>query len=537
MDKKELILGLEKALPKMSKEEQARVSVFLEQYRFELAKEDFYAYLKLIAPEIIPEFKDGRHIRLYCNELEAAYRAVKDGKKYKLQFHLPPGGMKTLTCCIFVSWIFGLEPNWYVLHIGHTSTFAENTFGQRIKDIINIPLYRTLFPDTKISKHTRAKGEWKTTKGGVYHATGAGNAIAGKRAHIAICDDVLSEQTAISKAERTRVNEWYIPGLRSRLLPNSAEIVVNTRWHLDDLSGFIIKTDMAAELLPWRTVAIPAILEGPLGEAASELLELPIGSSYWPEFWPLEVFEDTKKSATPQVWNSLYMQNPVPADGAIFKRSHFQLWDEFENKGLPDPEVMILSVDTAFSKDKRADYSAWGLWGVFLNTNRNKNDKETVQKVFLYHAAKARLTYPELIEKIKELWDEHNIKYIVIEKKASGQSLIQDLALQGYPVFPYDPGRDDKETRANLCTPFLDAGLIYVPKHSLWAKDFLNECLEFPSGAHDDQVDQFTQAMLWMRDNMLLSHKGRATIDNDEDDGFYKPPKQSYWSAVARRDR
>lgn len=534
MQKLELINQLELALPRMTPEEQEKAKKFIENSRLELAREDFYSFVRLVAPEIIPggDFKDGNHLRLYCNELQNLYSAVIDGNKYKLQFHLPPGAMKTLTCCLFVAWVFGKSPEFYILHIGHTIKFAEETFGQKIKDILVLPIYRFIFPKTIISKSTRSKGTWKTTKGGTYHATGAGNAIAGKRAHILICDDVLSEQTAISKTERNKINAWYIPGARSRLLPASAELIVNTRWNIDDLSGHIIKVDKAAKQADWKIISIPAILEGPSGEEAAELLGLPVGGSYWPEFWPIETFEGIKATAPPHVWNSLYMQNPVPSDGVIFNKKHFNYWDEFE-KGMPVPKMLVLTIDPAFSKEKKADYTAWQLWGVWTETN---DDRETIQQIMLYAAGKKRLSYPELVLKIKELHQEYDIKYCVIEKKASGQSLIQDLRMQGFSVHAFDPGRDDKETRANMVTPFLEAGLIWVPEHAPWSKDFVQECLEFPSGAHDDQVDAFTQLVLWFRNRLLLTHRGQKTIvDEDEDDHVYKPPKKTYWSVVKGR--
>lgn len=534
MHRLELLDQLEASLSKMTSEERRKAERFILNQRMQFALDDFYSYLKLMAPELIPggDFKDGAHLRLYCNELQAMYEAVERGERYKLQFHLPPGAMKTLTACLFVSWIFGKNPEFYVLHIGHTIKFAEETFGQRIKDILELPTYRLLFPKTLISKSTRAKGFWKTTKGGVYHATGAATPIAGKRANFLICDDVLSEQTAVSKVERKKINEWYIPGARSRLLPAAAELIVNTRWNMEDLSGFIIKLDKESGEPDWKIISIPAILEGPAGEKAADLLGLPVGSSYWPAMWPLEMFQGTKRTASPHVWNSLYMQNPTPSDGIIFKKDHFRLWNDFE-KGMPTPHVLLLSMDTAFSKDKRADYSAWQLWGIWFD----RRDKDTkVQQVMLYGAGKDRKTYPELVQLVKDLHLEHDIKYMVVEAKASGQSLIQDLRMQGYAVHAFNPGRDDKETRANMVTPFLEAGLIWIPEHKPWAKDFLQECLEFPSGAHDDQVDTFVQAMLWMRDNLLLTHAGRATVDNeDEDETTYQPPRQTYWSAVKSR--
>lgn len=184
----ELITQLEQSLHLLSPSEREQAISFLQKQRTSKARDDFYVYVRSIAPLLLPEeFRDGRHIHLFCNELEKLEQAVVRGEKYKLQFWLPPGAMKTLILCLFVSWLFGRHPEWYVIHIGHTAKFAEETFGQRIRDIILLPEYSLIFPETKISRTTRSKATWKTTSGGVYNATGAGNAIAGKRAKVCIC--------------------------------------------------------------------------------------------------------------------------------------------------------------------------------------------------------------------------------------------------------------------------------------------------------------------------------------------------------------
>jgi predicted phage terminase large subunit-like protein len=523
MEHNELLSALEDNLDNMSEEERGKVLKFLHIQRINGAKDDFYLFLRLIAPLILPEkFRDGKHLHLFCNELEKLEKAVVRGEKYKLQFFLPPGAMKTLTLCLFVAWCLGRHPKWYILHIGHTAKFAAETFGQRIRDLLLLPEYKEIFPDTKLSKTTRSKDTWQTTEGGTYAAYGAGNPIAGKRGRIVICDDVLSEQTAISKTERTKINNWYVPGLRSRMLPTgSAEIIVNTRWHLDDLSGHMVELDKNAKQKDWRIISIPAILD----EAGAKLLGYEVGESFWPEFQPLDYLMEKKATNSPQMWNALYMQNPVPEEGNIFKKKHFQLWDTVK-QGVPKVDYVIVSFDTAFSVKDSADYSAYGIWGIFRKNNYNG--------MFLLHAGKGRWTYPELSHQIKEKMAYWDAQYAIIENKASGQSLIQDLEYQGIPVVPYQPEKD-KETRANACVPFCEAGLVWVPEHEQWSRDFVTECMQFPSGQYDDQVDQFTQAVLWMRDNNQLKRPDYATIYHDDDDNTPRDKPKTYWRATMER--
>lgn len=348
------------------------------------------------------------------------------------------------------------------------------------------------------------------------------------------CDDVLSEQTAISKPERTKINNWYVPGLRSRLLPTgSAEIVVNTRWHLNDLSGFIIELDRNAKQRDWRIISIPAILD----KTGSELLGLPEGGSFWPEYQNMEFLLEKRATNSAAMWNALYMQNPVPEEGNIFKKTHFQLWDTIAKRGYPECDYVVASFDTAFSVKDSADYSACGIWGIFTRKITDLQGKEVkATGMMLLDASRGRWTYPELCHEIKSKIIEWDVDYAIIENKASGQSLIQDLIHQGIPVHPFNTDRD-KESRAHACVPFCEMGLIWIPEHEQWAKDFITELLQFPSGQYDDQVDQFTQAVIWMRDNMQLKRPDYVTMRPDEDDDQPRREKQTYWRAVIGRNR
>lgn len=528
----ELFKNLDQNYDNLPKDEQKLIDKWMVENIDDLAKKDFYAYVRRMAGLMLPnKYIDGKHIHLYCRELQSLERSIVNGKGEKVQLWLPPGSMKSMILNLFVTWCFGRHPYWQILHIGHTIKFAEDNFGKNIQDLMRTPEYRNIFPDTKIDPTSKAKGLFKTTKKGKYHCTGVGNAIAGKRGNLTICDDVISEQT--TKKEMQTINEWYIPGLRSRLLPGGGEVIVNTRWAVEDLSGFIINVDAEAGKA-WRIIKIPAILDN----ESAVLVGGTVGESFWPEFWPTEVFKQTQRTAAPYVWNALYMQNPVPDDGNIFKAEHIEYWDNPES--LPEIKQIVLSFDTAFSTNQGADYSGYTVWGVFDQKAELVGGKPFNKTcMLLLEANKGRWTFPELRNKIVDVYNSYgDPDYIIIENKASGQSIIQDLQTQGFPVVPYTPDRD-KESRAHAATSYFANRTVYIPKNVKagysWVEDYILELLQFPNGAHDDMVDCTTQAILWLRDAGILRARDEQYKDRDEDSEKEKAPRKTYWNAVRRR--
>jgi len=531
----------------LTPKEKSQAQEYIHSVLISKAREHFYTYVKLMAPETLPEgFINGSHIEVMATELQRIERrTVKStllggtevifGKR--LQIFLPPGSMKSKILNLFVTWVFGRHPKWRILHVGHTKQFAEDNMGRQIRDLMQSPEYNTIFPNTLIRKDVKAAGRWDTTEGGTYYAAGAGVPIAGRRAHISICDDVISEQTAYSDTDRAKINTWYVPGLRTRLLPGASEIIVNTRWHIDDLSGFIMRADEESKV-PWKVISIPAFLN----KESSDLLGLPEGESFWPELWPTELLLDKKgdKGMSEAKWNALYMQNPVPEEGNIFKEAEFKYWTDAEPPAL---EYLLVSLDTAFSTRETADFSAFSVWGVFKTGLEDLLGKEViVNNMILLECGRGRWEFPVLCEKVMEINKAYsNPDAFLIEKKASGQSLIQELRRRNLPVTEYIPDKD-KVSRAHACTPFLKSGRVWVPADRLdddtirpksFARELISEVTQFPFDIHDDLTDTFTQAILWMRDSFNVTHEGYDDYQ-DEDAGAYQP-RLSYWNLVDPR--
>jgi predicted phage terminase large subunit-like protein len=209
----------------------------------------------------------------------------------------------------------------------------------------------------------------------------------------------------------------------------------------------------------------------------------------WPEYWDLEELEKVKASISIRHWNAQYMQNPVADEGAIIKREWWQEW-----KGeIPKLKHVIQSYDTAFSAKESADYSAITTWGVFEPT-------PGINGLILLDAERGRWDFPQLKQKALESYKYWEPESVVVEAKATGQPLIQEMRKMGIPVMDFIPTRGkDKVARANACSPVFESGNVYYPSGEHFSEEVIEECAAFPHGAHDDYVDSMTQAVLRYR--------------------------------------
>lgn len=480
------------------------------------ARSSFYHYVQLMAAEVFPEgYKDGRHIWAICARLQA----VADGKCKRLQIFQPPNSSKSsLSSILFPSWIFGKHPYWQFLEVSHSGTLAEG-FGRRVRDLLSEPLYKRIFPGTQIREDVAAAGRWYTQSGGQYHAVGAGKNIAGMRGNIIVLDDVLSEQDALSPAARKKIREWYPQGLRSRLQPKSAIVVVNTRWSLDDLSGFLLdeaQKNKSAD--QWEVLSIPALLD----EKSAHLLGYEKGTSFWPERWSTAELIQTRESMPEHQWAALYMQSPVIAGGNIVKRTDFRVW---KDRLSPTFDFILQTIDSATSTKERSSYSVIHTWGIFHTHEPDaKGAERRISNMFLIHKWRDRVLYTDLRDKAQALYDKYQPDLIVIEKRSSGEALIPDLNQAGIPVFAFNPQNRDKMVHLQAAATYLRNGHVWIQDKE-WAWETVDEICNYPSAPHDDEVTCFYIAALALRDNYLLEHR-RNPIFHEEP----PKPRQTYWS-------
>lgn len=481
------------------------------------AREDFYIFVLLMAPLQIPEgFIDGAHIREMCKALQE----LEDTPGGRLMITLPPRSMKSvLGNILYPAWCFGKHPHWQVLAVSHSSELATE-FGRNIKNLVNTVDYQLIFPQVVISSDRKANNKWGTTKGGIYNSAGVETGVAGKGAHLGLVDDPLSEQTAFSQAGRNFVKNWWGPGFRSRFMPGGRVCIISTRYHEDDLIGWLLSLEEMGGVDKWKVINIPAIID----EGGEE-------KSYWPEYKPLESLQATRDdpSLSRTRWNALYQGNPTPDEGNVIKREYFKWWPT--DKPYPKLDSIIISADTAFTDKTHSDYSSLQAWGIYASTHTDSRGKESVvPNAFLMANRVGKWQYPDLLTQIRELIKMYNPDRVVVENKASGIVLIPDLRASGIPVHPYTPQKgEDKMSRVQAILRFMVAGRVWVPERK-WADTLVDEACAFPYGKKDDQLDAMTLALIFLRDSQVL-----LTQDYWQSDETIETTKRkTYWSRYQR---
>ena len=482
----------------LTDEELAKVAPMLERLKTLDDRSDKQENFIQFVKHVWPQFIEGRHHKIYAEKLQA----VADGKLKRLIVNMPPRHTKSeFASYLFPTWLMGRRPDLKIIQATHTAELAVG-FGRKVKNLIDSEDFRDIFPEVSLASDAKASGRWSTNGGGEYYAVGVGGALAGRGADLAIIDDPVSEQDALSSTALDNIYEWYTSGPRQRLQPGGAIIIVMTRWSIRDLTAKVLAKQNEKGADKWEVVEFPAVM--------------PSGKSLWPEFWSLDELDSVKASIPVGKWNAQYMQNPTAEEGAIIKREWWNLW---EKDDPPDCSYIIQSYDTAFSKSNRADYSAITTWGVFLEPERQE------QHIILLDAVRGRWEFPELKNAAHDLWKEFDPDMILIEQKGSGMPLTQELRRMGIPVTPFTPGKGaDKFTRMHSCAPVFESGMVWAPDMN-FADEVIEECASFPNGEHDDLADSMTQAILRFRQGGFIT----TASDYEEDDLMYSRRRKEYY--------
>lgn len=479
-------------------EEVAREILALQQQTVMLhirdkAKDEFMPFVH----HVYDGFVEGRHHRIIAEKLEQVAR----GELKRLIVNMPPRHSKSeFASYLMPAWFLGRNPKLKIIQATHNTELAVR-FGRKVRDLLATPDYRVVFPDTNLKSDDKAAGRWGTAEGGEYFAAGVGAAMTGRGADLLIIDDPHSEQDALSSTAFDHAFEWYSSGPRQRLQPGGAIIIVMTRWGQKDLTGQVLKMQAQDSMADqWEVVEFPAIL--------------PSDKPLWPEFWKMDDLIKVKASLPVGKWNAQWQQNPTAAEGAIVKKEWWHVW---EKEDIPSVKYIIQSYDTAFSKKETADFSAITTWGVFTN------DETGADNVILMDARRGRWNFPELKSVAAEEYEYWEPDMVIIEAKASGQPLTDELRAAGIPVMNYTPSKGrDKITRMHTVAPLFEAGMVWAPEQK-FADEVIEECLAFPHGEHDDFVDSMTMALMRFRQGGFIELEGEGGDDN------WYPKKKVYY--------
>ncbi len=404
----------------------------------------------------------------------------------RLMVFMPPGSAKsTYTSVVAPTWIMGQVPGYKIILASYGSDLAKR-HGRRARQIVKSAKYSGIF-GTGISSVTSAADEWSLGNGSEYLAGGILSGITGNRANgILIDDPVKGREDAESEVIRKKTREAYDDDLLTRLIPGGWVALVQTRWHEDDLAGSILPKhyDGRSGMIEcrdgntWEVICLPACAErddDPLGRKPGEYL--------WPEWFSKKHWAQFQSNS--RTWASLFQQRPRPAEGVMFKAAWFRRYGV-----VPvDASYCVHSWDTAYKPDQINDptvLTSWKYGGA-------------VPGYFLRDVFRDRIEYPALRRAVINWAERDRPIAILIEDKASGQSLIQDLRnCTSLPIIAIEP-EGDKVTRANEVSAMVESGLVWLPELAPWLVDYESEMCGFPLVATKDQVDSTTQFLRWVR--------------------------------------
>lgn len=490
------------ALPTLPRAEQEQLLLDLDaldrKRKIAKAKINFMAFCHYV----YPNFKEGPHHR----HMAPLLHELKEGTKLRLTVSMPPRFGKSETIAyLFVAWYLGHYPMHQIMMVTHTADLSAD-FGRKVRNLLDSDIYHDMFPNTAVARDKSAAANWSTTLGGKYLAIGIGANVAGHGADLLIGDDLVSEQAVLSSdPDKTFAQAWeYMQvGPLQRLMPNGRIIMIGTRWGKKDPIGRALAwAENNKDSMPWHEVRFPALM--------------PSGKSLWPDQWPVEQLLAKKAGMFPQFWAAQYMQEPTSEEGALVKREWWKIWE----KDKPPPcELVLQSWDTAHTAHEAADPSGVQTWGIFFN------EQTTRDELILLDAWTGRKEFPELKKFALEYFKEWEPDMVIIEKKAAGAPLIQELRAIGVPVNEYTPSRGaDKRARINSVADIFASGMVWRPDKR-WAQEVVDEIAEFPNGEHDEHVDCCSQALMRFRQGGLI----RLESDDWKDGERVAARKTSYY--------
>src|SRR5437868_5451775 len=334
--------------------------------------------------------------------------------------------------------------------------------------------------------HRQAVQEFITPRQGYRLATSTGGVLTGRGADIILIDDPLKPEEALSDAQRKAANEWYDHTLYSRLNDkrHGAIVIIMQRLHEDDLVGHVLAQE------GWEVLSFPAIAEADevhrietiWGEQCFRRRQ---GQALHPDREPLDTLDRIRRTIGEYNFAGQYQQSPAPLGGGLVKAEWFKRYSERDRPERFDR--IVQSWDTANKASELSDFSVCTTWGV-----KGKD-------LFLLAVFRRRLEYPALKRAVREQQSLFHATVVLIEDKASGTQLIQELIIDGcHGVTRYQP-TEEKTMRLHAQPTIIENGFVHIPDPAPWRAEYLHEMTVFPKGKHDDQVDSTAQFLDWFK--------------------------------------
>jgi predicted phage terminase large subunit-like protein len=463
----------------------------LGEYRV-LLRNDLVTFIERAFYELNPhaDFIPGQYIDLMAATLEKC----RMGQTKRLILNLPPRTLKSHAASVaFPAWLLGHDPSKQIICASYGQDLADK-HARDCRTLMGSSFYKDIYPRTRLSADKMSVNDFMTTAQGFRMSTSVGGVLTGRGADVMILDDILKPDDALSETRRRAANDWFFNTLLSRL--NSKEdgviIIVMQRLHQEDLVGEVMERER------WEVLSLPAIaiederipFEGPLGHGA---FIRKAGNALHPERDSVQTYPKIRDSIGEYNFQSQYQQNPVPREGGLIKREWLQYYSP---AAKPEFRMIVQSWDTANKAGEMNDYSVCTTWGLCDG------------KFYLLHVYRMRLNFPGLKRAAKELYERFNPRKLVIEDKASGTSLIQELKADGiYSVELYQPATgSDKFMRLAAQAIKFEDGRVRLPGEATpWLDEYVRELTGFPGSKFDDQVDSTTQALDFISSHCALT--------------------------------
>ncbi len=446
-----------------------------------LIREDFYSFLIRAFGELHAgqTYSPAWHVEVLASKLDG----LRHGRTRRLILNVPPRHLKSLAASVALpAWLLGHDPTLSVVNVTYAQDLSEK-FARDCRLIMTAPWYQALFR-TRLASAREPLAELATTEGGSRLATSVGGVLTGRGADVIVIDDPLKPIDAHSESRRVAANDWFDSTLYSRLNDKAKGriVIVMQRLHEDDLTGHVMKQE------DWDVMAFPAIaeddeqheIETRLGPRA---FQRQAGEALHPGREPLEVLERVRATLGEQNFAAQYQQRPAPAGGGLIKSHWFRRYGE---RPLNFDQI-VQSWDTANTAADGADWSVCTTWGL------------KGAEFYLLDVLRKRLAYPDLKRAVIECGARFSPNAILIEDRASGTQLVQELiAARCSRVTRVSP-QGDKVMRMHAESATIENGFVLLPESAPWLADYLSEFLAFPKGRHDDQVDSTAQALAWAK--------------------------------------
>ena len=452
-------------------------------------------------------------------------QAVADGECRRLIINIPPRCCKSsLTSVAFPAWV------WAQNRISATSgpgvQFLTASYAQQLsirdsvkcRRLIESPWYRSLWGSRFVlTSDQNTKGRFDNSKGGTRLSTSVGSALTGEGGSIIIVDDPNAAQEAFSDATIETTIDWWDNALSTRLNDprTGAFVVIQQRLAENDLTGHILEKHSGE----WTHLCLPMEFEKTRSYVNSIGWEDPRteeGELLWPERFGPEEIKSLESALGPWASAGQLQQRPEPKGGGIIKRDWWETWP---HDAYPAMDYVIASLDTAYTTKSENDYSAMTVWGVFSGdvvahnvraggTDTERSYAQQSPRAMLMDGWQERLELHDLVEKVAKTCRTMKIDKLIIENKAAGHSVAQEIRRlfghEDWAVQLVDPKSQDKLSRLYSVQHLFSEGMVYAPDRS-WADTVMTQVGTFPKGKHDDLVDTVSMCLRHLRDLGLLT--------------------------------